>query len=97
MLSWTGKDPWSNDANYWGDLLFGPGFPAVPTPVESLLSVQPRVGSRVGAQRAAATGMLTYSLDGRRVEKAAMPETRVPSVRVVADRQRGVGKVVLRY
>ncbi|MBD3239867.1 MAG: hypothetical protein GF331_04725 [Chitinivibrionales bacterium] len=37
VLSWTGKDPWDNDNNYWGHLVCGLGFPPEPTPVESLL------------------------------------------------------------
>ncbi|MBD3244024.1 MAG: hypothetical protein GF331_25750 [Chitinivibrionales bacterium] len=33
-LGWPGKDPWFG--HYWGDMVFGPGFPEQPTPVTAL-------------------------------------------------------------
>jgi hypothetical protein len=75
-LSSTGKDPWFGDALYWGDIEFGPGFPPVATPVESLLAVTPQHGTG-GSRAAAAAEIAYYTLTGQRLHVAALePDAR---------------------
>ena len=79
VLSWTGKDPWQSDQNYWGNLEFGQGFPAVPTPPDSLrAAVRPR-RRRQRAERRAGTGHGGYyNLRGCSLDNSSA--TSVPGV-----------------
>jgi len=70
-LSSAGRDPWSCSAQCWGDIEFGPGFPPVPTPVESLLAVGPR--PQAGAVlRARGDAVRYYTLMGERVHAVTL-------------------------
>jgi hypothetical protein len=95
IICWTGYSPW--DGVYWADIVFGPGFPAVPTPAESLLAaVAPVRGN--GAIRPASVSLdPAFSLTGRRVTGSDVFGPGVPSVRVVGDNKQGMGRVVVRY
>jgi hypothetical protein len=52
---------------YWGDLEFGPGFPAVATPVDSLLAVAPRERRRFSGAQFARPAGACYTLSGQRL------------------------------
>lgn len=96
QMGWLGRTPWYDDTCYWGDLVFGPGFPPVPTPVESLLTVQPSTWQR---HRSAETRhMVTseaFTLTGRRLERAHVASS-VREARVTIVRQGGATKLRVR-
>jgi hypothetical protein len=76
LLAWRHVTPWSaglgHDCRFWGDLVFGEGFPAVATPVESLLAVVPRPFSSSTPQSAIdRSGMEYFSITGRKIDPAA--------------------------
>ena len=95
LLAWIGGTPWVDDPNrpsHWGDLLFGPGFPSVPTPVESLLALSPRLQLPRDAATAA-EHVRYHTLSGQRVHVVAHSSR--PPKRVLVGRTRsGIGFVV---
>ncbi len=61
-IRWLGKDPWSGDQNYWGDIL----LPASLGPVDTVaMAVVPRVSH--GLSSPATVCNTVYDLRGRRV------------------------------
>jgi hypothetical protein len=94
-LTWNTKTP-SNGA-YWGDLLFGPGFPAVPTPAESLLTVNHPLSVPHALRQSAAIDGRTYSLTGRRAGHDVERAGNVPAVYIIEGVRSSAGRMVVGY
>lgn len=68
-LRWQTKDPWQNDANYWGDLLLADGMGTV----EAVMDVKGAQAASVRAKpRAAVVSTEYFTLRGRRIARDAL-------------------------
>jgi hypothetical protein len=83
LVAWIGGTPFTDafaTPTHWGDIEFGPGFPPVATPVESLLAVVPH-RSRVDAALKGSQAWLYYTLSGRRASPSHMSADHGPESR----------------
>lgn len=74
-LRWLGKDPWSGDANYWGDFVLQPGIGNVDT-VGVIAKASPRVNRLVSGVTS------LYNLQGQKMLASAVHGVSVPVVSV---------------